>query len=67
LLFRHQSLACSPAGNNCGPELEVLAKNDLGGYKGNNDPSPAVANGRLHGRDAEPVGEQALLYCIGKK
>jgi outer membrane protein assembly factor BamB len=51
-----------------GPKLEVLAKNELGGYKGNNGPSPAVANGRIYVRDAEPAGPAgAFLYCIGKK
>jgi outer membrane protein assembly factor BamB len=51
-----------------GPKLEVLARNDLGGYGGNNGPSPAVANGRLYVRDAEPAGPAgAFLYCIGKK
>ncbi len=51
-----------------GPKLEVLAKNDLGGYKGNNGPSPAVANGRIYVRDAEPAGPAgAFLYCIGTK
>ncbi|HTU22321.1 MAG TPA: PQQ-binding-like beta-propeller repeat protein [Gemmataceae bacterium] len=50
-----------------GPKLEVLAKNELGGYKGNNGPSPAVADGRIYVRDAEPVMGQAYLYCIGKK
>jgi outer membrane protein assembly factor BamB len=51
-----------------GPTLEVLAKNDLGGYGGNNGPSPAIANGRIYVRDAEPAGPSgAFLYCIGKK
>lgn len=50
-----------------GPKFEVLAKNELGGYKGNNGPSPAVAGGRIYVRDAEPVMGQAYLYCIGKK
>jgi outer membrane protein assembly factor BamB len=51
-----------------GPKLEVLAKNDLGGYGGNNGPSPAVADGRIYVRDAEPAGPAgAFLYCIGKK
>lgn len=51
-----------------GPKLEVLAKNDLGGYGGNNGPSPAIANGRIFVRDAEPAGPAgAFLYCIGKK
>jgi hypothetical protein len=51
-----------------GPKLEVLAKNDLGGYNGNNGPSPAVSNGRIYLRDAAPAGPAgALLYCIGKK
>jgi outer membrane protein assembly factor BamB len=51
-----------------GPKLEVLATNDLGGYNGNNGPSPAVANGRLYVRDAEPAGTKgAFLYCIGNK
>lgn len=51
-----------------GPTLEVLAKNDLGGYGGNNGPSPAIANGRFYVRDAAPAGAgQAYLYCIGKK
>ena len=52
----------------CGPKLEVLAKNDLGGYTGNNGPSPAFANGRIYVRDAAPAGPgQAYLYCVGKK
>jgi outer membrane protein assembly factor BamB len=50
-----------------GPKLAVLAKNELGGYGGNNGPSPAVANGCIYVRDAEPVRGQAFLYCIGKK
>ena len=51
-----------------GPKLEVLAKNDLGGYNGNNGPSPAIANGRLYVRDADPAGpSDAYLYCIGNK
>ena len=51
-----------------GPKPEVLAKNDLGGYTGNNGPSPAIANGRIYVRDAAPAGAgQAYLYCIGKK
>ena len=51
-----------------GPKLEVLASNDLGGYTGNNGPSPAVANGRFYVRDAAPAGMgKAFLYCIGKK
>jgi outer membrane protein assembly factor BamB len=51
-----------------GPRLEVLAKNDLGGYGGNNGPSPAVSNGRIYLRDAEPAGPAgACLYCVGKK
>jgi outer membrane protein assembly factor BamB len=51
-----------------GPKLEVLAKNELGGYNGNNGPSPAIANGRFYVRDAEPAGPNgAFLYCIGKK
>lgn len=51
-----------------GPKLEVLAKNTLGGYNGNNGPSPAIANGRIYVRDAEPAGPQgAFLYCIGKE
>jgi outer membrane protein assembly factor BamB len=51
-----------------GPKLEVLAKNDLGGYNGNNGPSPAIANGRIYVRDAAPVGAAgAFLYCIGKR
>jgi outer membrane protein assembly factor BamB len=50
-----------------GPKLEVLAKNELGGYTGNNGPSPAIANGRIYVRDAAPAGGQAYLYCIGKK
>ncbi len=51
-----------------GPKLEVLAKNDLGGYGGNNGASPAIANGRIYVRDAEPAGPAgAFLYCIGKK
>jgi outer membrane protein assembly factor BamB len=52
----------------CGPKLEVLAKNDLGGYTGNNGPSPAFADGRIYVRDAAPAGQgSAYLYCIGKK
>jgi outer membrane protein assembly factor BamB len=51
-----------------GPKLEVLARNELGGYNGNNGPSPAIANGRIYVRDAEPAGPAgASLYCIGKK
>lgn len=51
-----------------GPKLEVLAKNELGGYHGNNGPSPAIANGRIYVRDAEPAGPAgAFLYCIGRK
>lgn len=51
-----------------GPKLEVLARNSLGGYAGNNGPSPAVADGRLYVRDAEPAGPAgAFLYCIGTK
>jgi outer membrane protein assembly factor BamB len=51
-----------------GPKLEVLAKNELGGYNGNNGPSPAIANGRIYVRDAAPAGPAgAFLYCIGKK
>jgi outer membrane protein assembly factor BamB len=51
-----------------GPKLEVLAMNELGGYNGNNGPSPAVANGRIYVRDAAPAGVAgAFLYCIGKK
>ena len=51
-----------------GPKLEVLAKNNLGGYNGNNGPSPAIANGRIYVRDAAPAGPgEAFLYCIGKK
>jgi outer membrane protein assembly factor BamB len=51
-----------------GPKLEVLATNDLGGYAGNNGPSPAIANGRMYVRDAQPAaGGEAFLYCIGKK
>jgi outer membrane protein assembly factor BamB len=51
-----------------GPTLEVLAKNELGGYNGNNGPSPAIANGRIFVRDAAPAGPGgAYLYCIGKK
>ena len=51
-----------------GPKLEVLAKNNLGGYTGNNGPSPAMANGRIYVRDAAPAGGgAAYLYCIGKK
>jgi len=51
-----------------GPKLEVLAKNNLGGYNGNNGPSPAVANGRFYVRDAAPAGPSgAFLYCIGNK
>jgi outer membrane protein assembly factor BamB len=51
-----------------GPKLEVLAKNDLGGYSGNNGPSPAIANGRIYVRDAQPAGPAgAFLYCIGSK
>jgi outer membrane protein assembly factor BamB len=50
-----------------GPTLEVLGKNDLGGFTGNNGPSPAIANGRIYVRDAEPAGPKgAFLYCIGK-
>ncbi len=50
-----------------GPKLDVLAKNDLGGYNGNNGPSPAIANGRIYVRDAQPAGTGgAFLYCIGK-
>ncbi|MBL8795281.1 MAG: PQQ-like beta-propeller repeat protein [Planctomycetia bacterium] len=43
-----------------GPNLEVLAKNELGG-DGNTGASPAVANGRIYLRDG------TSLYCIGKK
>jgi outer membrane protein assembly factor BamB len=51
-----------------GPKLEVLARNELGGYNGNNGPSPAIANGRIYVRDAAPAGPAgASLYCIGKK
>ncbi len=51
-----------------GPKLEVLARNELGGYRGNNGPSPAIAHGRIYVRDAEPAGPAgAFLYCIGKK
>jgi outer membrane protein assembly factor BamB len=51
-----------------GPKLEVLAKNNLGGYNGNNGPSPAIADGRIYIRDAAPAGPNgAFLYCIGKK
>jgi outer membrane protein assembly factor BamB len=51
-----------------GPKLQVLAKNDLGGYNGNNGPSPAFANGRMYVRDAAPAGAgAAYLYCIGRK
>lgn len=50
-----------------GARLKVLAKNELGGFHGNNGPSPAIANGRIYLRDAELVGKQAYLYCIGKK
>jgi outer membrane protein assembly factor BamB len=50
-----------------GPKLEVVAKNELGGFHGNNGPSPAVADGRIYMRDAEPSGGQAYLYCVGKK
>jgi outer membrane protein assembly factor BamB len=51
-----------------GPKLEVLARNDLGGYGGNNGPSPAVSDGRIYVRDAEPAGPAgAFLYCVGKK
>ena len=39
-----------------GPKLEVLAKNELGGFHGNNGASPAVADGRIYVRDAEPAG-----------
>lgn len=51
-----------------GPKLEVIAENELGGFHGNNGGSPAVADGRLYVRDAEPAGPGgAFLYCIGKK
>jgi hypothetical protein len=51
-----------------GPKLDVLAKNNLGGYAGNNGPSPAIANGRIYVRDAEPAGSgAAFLYCIGNR
>jgi outer membrane protein assembly factor BamB len=51
-----------------GPKPEVLARNELGGYNGNNGPSPAIDNGRIYVRDAEPAGPAgASLYCIGKK
>ncbi len=51
-----------------GPKLEIVATNDLGGYGGNNGPSPAIANGRIFVRDAESAGTAgAFLYCIGKK
>jgi hypothetical protein len=50
------------------PRLEVLARNDLGGYNGNNGPSPAIANGRIYVRDGEPAGRAGgSLYCIGNK
>jgi outer membrane protein assembly factor BamB len=51
-----------------GPKLEVLARNELDGYSGNNGPSPAVADGRIYVRDAAPAGGgAAYLYCVGKK
>jgi hypothetical protein len=51
-----------------GPKLEILARNELGGYSGNNGPSPAISNGRIYLRDAAPAGPAgAFLYCIGKK
>lgn len=51
-----------------GPKLDVLAKNNLGGFTGNNGPSPAIANGRIYVRDAEPAGPLgAFLYCVGEK
>jgi hypothetical protein len=51
-----------------GPKLEVLARNELGGFSGNNGPSPAVADGRIYVRDAAPAGGgTAYLYCVGKK
>ena len=43
-----------------GPKLEVLAKNELGGYSGNNGPSPAIANGRIYVRDAGTKCERGL-------
>jgi outer membrane protein assembly factor BamB len=51
-----------------GPRLEVVAQNELGGFHGTNGASPAIANGRLYVRDAEPAGPAgAFLYCIGRK
>ncbi len=51
-----------------GPKLDVLATNNLGGYNGNNGPSPAIANGRIYVRDAAPASaDGAFLYCIGAK
>jgi hypothetical protein len=51
-----------------GPKLDVVAENELGGFHGNNGASPAIANGRLYVRDAEPAGPGgAFLYCIGRK
>jgi hypothetical protein len=45
-----------------------LAKNDPGGYTGNNGPSPVITNGRSYVRDAAPAGAgQAYLYRSAKK
>ncbi|HET6248488.1 MAG TPA: PQQ-binding-like beta-propeller repeat protein [Tepidisphaeraceae bacterium] len=51
-----------------GPKLQIVAENELGGFHGNNGGSPAISNGRIYLRDAEPAGPAgALLYCIGSK
>ncbi|HZK82630.1 MAG TPA: PQQ-binding-like beta-propeller repeat protein [Humisphaera sp.] len=48
-----------------GPKLEVVGTNELGGFHGNNGASPAIADGRIYVRDAEPAGPAgAFLYCI---
>jgi hypothetical protein len=39
----------------CGPKVDIVAKNDVHGFTGNNGPSPAIAHGRIYVRDAEPA------------
>ena len=50
-----------------GPKLEVLAKNELGGYSGNNGPSPAIANGRIYVRDTAPAGAGAGVPLLHRQ